>query len=242
MTTTAASAAVSATGAQDSAASRKKLAENLDTFLVLLTTQLKYQDPLSPMESTEFTNQLVQFANVEQQISVNENLETMISLQQSNKVASSVGYLGKYIQADDNRVPLQDGEAHFSYTLEGGNAAYNAVVISDEKGNVVWSTLGQTKPGTYDVEWDGKDKNGKQLPDGSYTVTVTAIGYEGQPDVEAGVTVTGKVDGVTTLGDEVILDVGGAPINLDKVIAVRDGLPPTKTTTTSSSSSSSSTN
>lgn len=232
--TTNASAAISsatgATGAQDSASSRKKLAENLDTFLVLLTTQLKYQDPLSPMESTEFTNQLVQFANVEQQISVNENLETMIGLQQSNKVASSVNYLGKYVQADDNRLPLQDGEARFTYTLEGGQAAYNSVVISDEKGNVVWSTLGETKPGSYDVEWDGKDKNGKQLADGSYTVTVTAIGYEGQADVEAGVTVTGKVNGVTSLGDEVILDVGGAPINLDKVLAVRDGLPPKKIT------------
>ena len=70
------------------------LANNLDNFLTILTTQLQYQDPLSPMETSEFTNQLVMFTGVEQQVQQNQNLEKLIALQSNNLAISAVTYIG----------------------------------------------------------------------------------------------------------------------------------------------------
>ncbi|MCC7047960.1 MAG: hypothetical protein IT562_14710, partial [Alphaproteobacteria bacterium] len=75
--------------------SMSKLAENFDQFLTLLTTQLKNQDPLSPMDSAQFTQQLVSFAGVEQQINTNKNLETLLSLQKSNQMVGALDLMGK---------------------------------------------------------------------------------------------------------------------------------------------------
>ncbi|HZZ11369.1 MAG TPA: flagellar hook capping FlgD N-terminal domain-containing protein, partial [Paraburkholderia sp.] len=82
-----------AAGAGQSTASQQ-LAGNFDTFLTLLTTQLQNQDPLSPMDSTQFTQQLVAFSGVEQQINTNNNLQSLIALNQSQQAASAVSYIG----------------------------------------------------------------------------------------------------------------------------------------------------
>ena len=93
-------AAAAASSGSATLAGRKSLASNFDTFLSLLTTQMKNQDPLSPMDSTEFTNQLVQFAQVEQQINSNESLTNLIGLSQQNIVTNSVNYIGKTVEAN----------------------------------------------------------------------------------------------------------------------------------------------
>ena len=91
----------STTAVTGAAAAQKSLASNFDTFLTLLTTQLQHQDPLSPMDSTEFTQQLVQFSSVEQQISANKNLESLIALTKSRSSADAVSYLGKSLTTTD---------------------------------------------------------------------------------------------------------------------------------------------
>src|ERR1700744_3656694 len=93
---TAAAAAAGASSSTQSAA-QSQLSGNFDTFLTLLTTQLQNQDPLSPMDSTQFTQQLVEYSQVEQQINTNTNLTSLISLQQAGAGAASVGYLGKNV-------------------------------------------------------------------------------------------------------------------------------------------------
>lgn len=198
---------------------RNKLAKDLNTFLTLLTSQLKHQDPLSPMDSTQFTQQLVQFAQVEQQISQNEKLDKILTANNNSLSAMGVNYIGKYIEAESNAVPLQNGQARFAYGV-ASNATTVGVLIKDETGKVVRGIDGETTAGIHEVRWDGKDDSGKQLPDGTYTLSVTAIGESGS--IETYTTAFGKVTGVTTKNGEVnlIMDKVAAPMS--KVLSASD--------------------
>ena len=103
--------------------SANTLAGDLDSFLLLLTTQLQNQDPLSPLEPTEFTGQLVQFASVEQQIATNSTMEDLLAVQNASLAASVVGFIGTTVEATGSTLPLQEGEANFSYTLASNTKA-----------------------------------------------------------------------------------------------------------------------
>ena len=138
-------------------ASRNKLAKDLDSFLTLLTSQLKNQDPLSPMDSTEFTNQLVQFAQVEQSINSNESLTSLISLSQQSIVTNAVNYIGKTVEANTNKVPLQGGQAKMAYNVSA-DAQSVGIVIRNEAGSIVYSAAGEKTAGMHALDWDGKDK------------------------------------------------------------------------------------
>ena len=98
----------------DSKASLSKLTEDLDNFLTLLTAQLQHQDPLEPLDTHEFTNQLVQFSSVEQSIQQNKNLESIIELNQNNMAISAVSYIGKEVSATGQKNMLANGKATFS--------------------------------------------------------------------------------------------------------------------------------
>ncbi len=202
------------------AASQKKLTTDKTQFLTLLTAQLKNQDPLSPMDSTEFTNQLVQYSAVEQQISINANLGTLITLGQQNVLAGASAYVGKAIQASSDQAPLQSGSMNASYDLSG-NADSSTIVVRDATGAVVYSQQGETKAGKHLFQWDGKTAGGQQMPDGAYTLTVTALGSDGTP-VDATTTVYGTVTSATIdqTTSETKLNMGSVSIPLSKVVAV----------------------
>ena len=156
------------------AASDAKLADNFDTFLKLLTTQLQHQDPLDPMDANQFTQQLVQFSEVEQSIAANKNLEQLLALASANSTADAVSYLGKSIKAQGSTNMLANGKAEFQYRLPE-KAASTTILISDSAGKLVYSTTGQLDSGTHDFTWDGKDNKGVQLADGAYTIEVSAL-------------------------------------------------------------------
>lgn len=217
----------SATGltGQDTASkseqSRTKLAENLDTFLVMLTTQLKNQDPLSPMESTEFTNQLVQFANVEQGINSNQNLEKLIGLQSQSQSAYAVSYLGTEVEATNNNVPLQNGAANFRYAL-GENASEITIVLQDNSGRVVRMLPAPSNDaGAHTVEWDGKDAYGNQMEDGNYKLVINAKNGEGE-DIDVATSVFGRVTGVSAGADKTLLTMGDTTVDLDDVLSIKE--------------------
>ena len=107
-----------------SAASKAKLDEDLNKFLSLLVTQLQNQDPLDPMDATEFTSQLVQFASVEQQIFQNSNLEKLLQLQETNQVSNLVDLIGNTVEAESRRMPLENGKAQFTYTIPAASSCY----------------------------------------------------------------------------------------------------------------------
>jgi len=199
--------------------SRNKLAQDLNTFLTLLTSQLKYQDPLSPMDSTEFTNQLVQFSQVEQQITQNEKLTSLLQATQSSQAAMAVNYMGRVVEVESNKLPLQDGSAKFAYGL-AADAETVGIMIQDSTGKTVYGAEGKTTQGVHEFNWDGKDDSGNQLEDGTYTISVTAMGEDGS--IDTWTTVFGTVTGVTSQGDEVLLimDKVGAPMS--KLLSVTE--------------------
>lgn len=206
--------------------SKSKLSGDLNSFLTLLTAQLKNQDPLSPMDSTEFTNQLVQFSGVEQAINTNTNLESLIGLTQASIGATAVGYIGKEVQAESATMPLQDGSAKYTYTLPS-DASKCLIVIKDASGAVVKTEQGQLKAGTYHMTWDGKDAYGKQLDDGAYSLEVQATGTDGKSIEKIYTTVFGKVTAVANDGDDVMVAAGPVLFGMSYIVSVRDFVAPT---------------
>ena len=207
--------------------SKTKLSGDLDSFLTLLTAQLKNQDPLSPMDSTEFTNQLVQFSGVEQAINTNTNLESLIGLTQASIGTTAVSYIGKEVQAESATMPLQDGSAKYTYTL-AKDASKCLIVIKDSTGAVVKTEQGQLKAGTYHMPWDGKDAYGKQLDDGAYSLEVQATGTDGKSMDKIYTTVFGKVTAVANDGDDVMVAAGAVLFGMSYIVSVRDVAAPTK--------------
>ncbi len=213
--------ALTATTAQSTtSASITGLAEDFDSFLKLLTTQLQNQDPTSPMDADQFTQQLVQFSGVEQQIRSNETLGELASLMQADQLSQSVRYLGAEVEAEGDVFRLgDDGVANIHYSLES-SASTSLLKITDEFGRVVALKPGEIGAGRHGLTWDGMGDDGVQRIDGSYKIEVLAQNVDGKP-VEASTTISGIVDGVQMDGTETMLSVDGVLMTLEQISAIR---------------------
>ncbi len=201
-----------------------KLAETFDNFLQLLTTQLRYQDPLEPLKSAEFVGQLVQFSQVEQAISTNKNLERLLSLQQGNLISVGLGYIGKTVEADGNAAPLTGGKAEFSYTLQA-NATATTIAIANAEGKVVFSSTGKTGAGRHSFVWDGLDNNGDEVPEGAYRFLAGALDENGK-QIGTSTTATARVTGIENGENGLLLLFGNIKVPFDKILSVRESPPP----------------
>ncbi|MDK9721822.1 MAG: flagellar hook assembly protein FlgD [Rhodospirillales bacterium] len=204
------------------ATSKDQLAADMNQFLTLLTTQLANQDPLSPMDSTEFTNQLVQYANVEQNIQTNENLENLIAVQQAAMTLSSANYIGKTITAATTSLPLQDGSATFAYEFEEVPEAASIQIVNSQ-GTVVKTITPELATGSHTFTWDGTNDYGVQQEDGGYTVQISAADAE-ENTIDSTVVVTGKVTGVSVYGGDVTLKMGSASTSLSNIQSIDESL------------------
>lgn len=212
---------VDAVGATNSATltGRANLVSNFETFLQLLTTQLKNQDPLSPLDSNDFTAQLTQMAGVEQQLLTNDLLQALLN-QGAGGLDGAVSYIGKEVTAAGSATRLQDGAANWSYEL-ATNAADARLEVLDSTGAVVWSgEAPDLDAGVHDFEWDGRNSAGAQLPDGGvYTLRVAATTASGQT-VDSQVLIRGIVTAVELYDGEPYVTVGGSIVPLSQVISV----------------------
>ncbi len=157
---------------------RASLGQDFDQFLRLLTTQLQNQDPLSPMDSTEFTNQLVSFSQVEQSIKQNDQLEKLLSMQTLNLTALGVSFIGKDVEiTGDTFMKKETGSVRLSYDVPE-TAISGTISILNDDGEVVWSQNMEKDMGRHDLEWDGLDNNDQPLPAGEYTIKIGALGAE----------------------------------------------------------------
>lgn len=199
-----------------------QLSADMNTFLTLLTTQLKYQDPLDPMDTAEFTNQLVQYSSVEQSIQMNSKLETLLSLNISNLGAQAVSYIGKVAQVLGDVMPLENGQAKATYTLDK-NVESAVVTVKDMNGKIVYSEQGKITAGTHDFEWDGKDADGNQLEDGAYQIVVSTKVGTGETAATVTTTIFGKVTGVASDSNGVYIGLGDSvTAGLGDILTIRN--------------------
>ncbi|MBT0663965.1 flagellar hook assembly protein FlgD [Geobacter pelophilus] len=221
MTVNAATAVTdSASGA---AAMKKATGMNKDDFLKLFITQMKNQDPLSPMDSTAFLGQLAQLTQVEQAYNTNSNLQNLIAAQNGSNNLNAVSFLGTTILAQGNQVNLAAGQQPtIAYNLASG-AQKVLVEIRDSAGAVVKSVAsGSTSSGDNSFVWDGKNDKGEALVAGVYSVSVSAIDAKGQ-QFSGTPLIQGRVDGVSLDSTTPLLTVGGVSVPLSSVLNVKKG-------------------
>lgn len=209
-------AVTAATANGAAGADAKKLAEDFDDFLTLLTTQLQNQDPLDPMDSGEFTNQLVAFTGVEQQIQTNQNLELLANLTRLQNLASSGSYLGSDALAfrdtgdhDGSGIKwqYQNTAVTDSLTLE----------VHDSEGNVVYSEVGETGLGFHEFNWNGLDSTGVLAADGDYTLNIVAKNEDGN-ELSPNVFVQETITAVDTSGFEPLFTIGPNLVGQTEII------------------------
>ena len=201
-------------GNGSTAANRTTIAENFDAFLLLLTTQLKNQNPLEPLDTNQFTQQLVQFASVEQQIKSNDTLNALLNSSQSSIVSSAASFVGMEITADGATSRLSEGKAQWKLDL--ARAATATITIRDKDGNVVKTDTKTFNAGTQAYQWDGLTSTGLPASDGDYTITVTGRDLSGQ-GVSIKTEISGRVDEVDMAGDDPVLVLGGVRVPLPNV-------------------------
>jgi flagellar basal-body rod modification protein FlgD len=204
-------------------AAETSLADTFDTFLALLTTQLQNQDPLDPMESEQFTQQLVQFAGVEQAINTNKKLDQLVQLQTSSQLNSAVSFIGKVAEVVHDQLLLKDGAAKIGYGLDR-NAAQTIIGIIDQSGRAVRTVQGEIAAGRHEFEWDGRDSNGAQVPDGVYGFSVVATDDDEQT-IDTVAASFGRVTGVEIVDSALRLNIGELGVPFDSVFAVREDEP-----------------
>lgn len=200
--------------------SRNTIAQNFDTFLSILTTQLRNQNPLDPLDTNQFTAQLVQFTGVEQQLKTNEFLETLMLSGQNSAKADAVSYIGKQVTASGKTGSLTKDEAVFWAYNAPTNIANATVTIKNAQGNVVYSETGSLKSGPGTFRWDGIGSDGSPLPEGVYTIDIKGTNSAGT-GVNVSTSTMGIVTAVDFSGKVPMLTVGQNKVALVDVMDVR---------------------
>jgi len=191
-----------------------EIASNFTTFLQLLTTQLKNQDPLSPMDTNQFTQQLVQFAQVEQQMKSNDELSTLVSLQQTAQATAALSYVGSTVVVDGSTTQLSSGSA--TWSLTSTKPANATITITDSTGQTVYTGATAVSAGTQNFVWNGHGNNGQLYPDGTYTLTATAVDATGQ-SVAVSTQIQAVVDSVDLTQNPPVLSINGQNYTMDKI-------------------------
>jgi len=219
-TTPTSSASTNSTAQAAGVLGAQQLAGNFDTFLTLLTTQLKNQNPLDPLDTNQFTQQLVQFASVEQQVNMNTNLQTLISMQQTSQSLQALQLVGSTVTVNSNTAALSNATgAPATWTFASPSPATGAVTITNASGQVVLTGTISLAAGNQTYAWNGKGNNGLTWPDGNYTLSIQATGANGQA-VSVTTEVQGKVTGVDTSKSPPQITVGGQSYPISAVESI----------------------
>ncbi|HEY9452318.1 MAG TPA: flagellar hook capping FlgD N-terminal domain-containing protein [Bradyrhizobium sp.] len=197
-----------------SAVDNQMIASNFTTFLQLLTTQLKNQNPLDPLDTNQFTQQLVQFAQVEQTMKSNDQLSSLVSLEQSAQQTTALAYVGSTVVVDGSTAQLANGKANWTFNVS--KPATASVTIKDSTGQTAYSGTFGVQPGSQAFAWDGRGNNGKLWPDGAYTMSVTATDANKQ-SIGISTEVEAPVDSVDLTQTPPRLSVNGQDYTMDKI-------------------------
>jgi flagellar basal-body rod modification protein FlgD len=218
-------------GASAPAKDGATLADNFQSFLTLLTTQLQHQNPTDPLDTNQFTQQLVQFAQVEQQLKSNDHLTKLLDVEKANQSTQALAFVGSTVIVDGSSARLgaeagagisatwnviapKNTQATFTITNSAGQEVYKSNINVDEN---------------LEFVWDGKSKDGTAWPVGDYKLTVTGKDSSGK-DVVVSTEVKAKVDSVDLTSNPPLLSIGGKNYTVDKIKRVESATPaPTST-------------
>jgi flagellar basal-body rod modification protein FlgD len=200
--------------------SRTRMADNFETFLTLLTTQLKNQDPLSPMDGNQFTQQLTQMTGVEQQLLTNQLLQSLVASAAGGDFGDPIAMIGKVVTAQSDGAALTADGANWAYEMPRG-VAKATMEVRNSAGVVVWSgPASNITAGRHAFAWDGQTSAGRRAADGVYSLMIKAEDAQGRA-MTGKIFAEGVVTGVEQSAEGGLLSLGALKIPLGRVTAVR---------------------
>lgn len=202
-----------ASSSSGASTSTQGIADNFQTFLTLLTTQLQNQNPLDPLDTNQFTQQLVQFAGVEQQLKSNDQLKSLIAIEKSAQSTQALVYVGSNVAVDGNKAQLNKSA---TWNLNAPQSTSAKITITSASGQTAYSGSFSLNQGNASFVWDGKGNDGTQWPPGTYKLTATGKDSKGN-DIAIPTEVQGLVDSVDLTASPPLLSIGGQTYTTDKI-------------------------
>ena len=194
------------------AVSRQSIAQNFDQFLTLLTAQLKNQNPLDPLNTNDFTSQLVQFASVEQQMKQNDALASLVAKTDDSNAIGALQFVGKTVTAAGTQANLSKG--HANWILDASRSGTGTIYIRDQSGKTVFQTTKSLSGGTEEFNWDGIKTDGSAADDGIYSIVVEGRSVDGS-NISIQTSISGTVDGLDLSTTPPSLKIGQLTIALN---------------------------
>ena len=211
--TAAAGSATSAAAPSATGSAQTSLTNNYNDFLKLLMTQLQNQDPTSPMDTNQFTSQLVQYSSVEQQIATNTSLTQLIQLTQGGEVLQASSLVGKPVTVTSDHIALQDGKGAVQFNTTSAEPV--SIGIYSDAGAKLRDAVVSSQPGQNTWSWDGKDNGGNAVADGAYRTIVS--GQAGDTAQDLPFTVSGTATGVQKSGNTLQVALGALKVDMSAV-------------------------
>jgi flagellar basal-body rod modification protein FlgD len=224
MTTSATTATSTAGTAASSAGTTglQQIAGNFDEFLQLLTTQLQNQDPLDPMDTNSFTQELVEFSSVEQQVDMNTNMQTLISLQETSAATQALQLVGSTVTVNGSSATLSGSSSPATWNINSSGPGTGAITITNSQGQTVYTGTTTLNSGTQSYTWNGQGNNGVTWPNGTYTIAVTGTGANGQA-LTVSTQVQGTVTGVNMSATPPTLTISGQSYPISSIQSLGNG-------------------
>jgi flagellar basal-body rod modification protein FlgD len=217
-TAAAASSSNASSAAATSALASSQIAGNFQSFLTLLTTQLQNQNPLSPLDTNQFTQQLVEFAGVQQQLNTNDSLATLVSLQQTAQSTQALGFVGKTAVVSGSTAALTDSTATWQLSVPTASTV-NITIANSTGQNVFTGSYSVAAGNNQPFTWNGQGSDGTQEPDGSYTMTATAKDASNNT-VAITTAIQGVVNSVDLTQSPPLLSIGGQTYTVNQIQSI----------------------
>jgi flagellar basal-body rod modification protein FlgD len=193
----------------------QQIAGNFQSFLQLLTTQLQNQNPLDPLDTNQFTQQLVEFAGVQQQLNTNSSLATLVSLQQTAQSTQALGFVGKTALVSGSTATLTNSAA--TWDLDVPTNCNVTITVANSAGQTVFTGTTPASAGnSQPFNWNGKGNDGTQWPDGQYKLTATAVDSLGN-SVAINTNTEGVVTSVDLTQTPPILTINGQTYTVNQI-------------------------
>lgn len=223
MSTSSVSNTTSSSSSSTSSTTSSTIDATYDMFLQLLVAELETQNPLDPVDSTEFVTQLASYSALEQQIETNDYLSDIYDSIDSiaSGVSTGLSYLGQTVTVDTDTLTVSDDgsvDTSWVYTLDSDASDVTLTIVNSD-GDTVWTDDGETSSGSHTLTWDGTDSDGNTVDAGDYTLEVTATDSSGNT-VTTSIAITGTVTAVDSSSGSTILELGDTEVDIDDVTRV----------------------